>query len=363
MADADYITADAADRARRRSDHRGGARGRQRGAVLRRLPARRRSTRRCPGITAAAGALDIYTTLDLNLQRYAQDAVRDGLARVDETLARRRKGEPRRAQAALVAVDPRTGEILAMVGGRSYNQSQFNRAVDGAPAAGLDLQAVRLSRRVRAGGRGRPRRPHAGHDGVGRADDVDLRRAGVVAAQLRGRVRRLHHAAPRAGAVAQHRDHQGRRADRLRSRSRRCGSGRASASRAAGLSVDRARRVRADAARSGHRLHAVRQRRRRSRRSRAIARVASGEETRHRPERPTGPTVARPDDDVSRHQHDAQRPQRRHRRRRARAPASRSTPPANRARPTICATRGSSASRPSCWPWSGSASTTTRRSA
>ena len=32
-------------------------------------------------------------------------------------------------QAALIAVDPRTGDILAMVGGRSYNQSQFNRAV------------------------------------------------------------------------------------------------------------------------------------------------------------------------------------------------------------------------------------------
>lgn len=82
-----------------------------------------------PGVTGRAAALDIYTTLDLNMQRAAQDAVRDGLARVDETLARRRKGETRRAQAALVAVDPRTGEIRAMVGGRSYNQSQFNRAV------------------------------------------------------------------------------------------------------------------------------------------------------------------------------------------------------------------------------------------
>jgi len=82
-----------------------------------------------PGVTARSAALDIYTTLDLNMQRAAQDAVRDGLARVDETLARRRKGETRRAQAALVAVDPRTGEIRAMVGGRSYNQSQFNRAV------------------------------------------------------------------------------------------------------------------------------------------------------------------------------------------------------------------------------------------
>jgi penicillin-binding protein 1B len=82
-----------------------------------------------PGVTARSTSLDIYTTLDLNMQRAAQDAVRDGLARVDDTLARRRKGETRRAQAALVAVDPRTGEIRAMVGGRSYNQSQFNRAV------------------------------------------------------------------------------------------------------------------------------------------------------------------------------------------------------------------------------------------
>jgi penicillin-binding protein 1B len=82
-----------------------------------------------PGVTSRPVPLDIYTTLDLNMQRAAQDAVREGLARVDDTLQRRRKGETRRAQAALVAVDPRTGEIRAMVGGRSYNQSQFNRAV------------------------------------------------------------------------------------------------------------------------------------------------------------------------------------------------------------------------------------------
>lgn len=82
-----------------------------------------------PGLTGRAGALDVYTTLDLNLQRYAQDAVRDGLARVDQALQRRRRRRPGRAQAALVAIDPRTGEILALVGGRSYNQSQFNRAV------------------------------------------------------------------------------------------------------------------------------------------------------------------------------------------------------------------------------------------
>jgi penicillin-binding protein 1B len=71
--------------------------------------------------------VEVYTTLDLHLQRFAQDAVREGLMQVDQLLARRkRKTVP---QAALIALDPRTGEILAMVGGRSYNQSQYNRAV------------------------------------------------------------------------------------------------------------------------------------------------------------------------------------------------------------------------------------------
>jgi penicillin-binding protein 1B len=82
-----------------------------------------------PGVTADADSVDVYTTLDLNLQRAALDAVRAGLTRVDETLAARRRRRPQPAQAALVAVDPRTGEILAMVGGRSYNSSQFNRAL------------------------------------------------------------------------------------------------------------------------------------------------------------------------------------------------------------------------------------------
>jgi len=78
--------------------------------------------------TASANRVDVYTTLDLNLQRAALDAVRSGLAKVDEALSKRRRKQPARAQAALVAVDPRTGEVLALVGGRSYNQSQFNRA-------------------------------------------------------------------------------------------------------------------------------------------------------------------------------------------------------------------------------------------
>ena len=128
MADAEYISPDAATRAS----------GEPITVVARALDneapyfvdyMRQALDETMPGVTARPAPLDIYTTLDLNMQRAAQDAVRDGLGRVDETLARRHKGDTRRAQAALVAVDPHTGEIRAMVGGRSYNQSQFNRAV------------------------------------------------------------------------------------------------------------------------------------------------------------------------------------------------------------------------------------------
>jgi penicillin-binding protein 1B len=81
-----------------------------------------------PGLTTTTDkAVDVFTTLDLHLQRLAQDAVRTGLTNVDTLLSRRkRKGK---AEAALIAVDPRTGEILAFVGGRSYNQSQYDRVV------------------------------------------------------------------------------------------------------------------------------------------------------------------------------------------------------------------------------------------
>ncbi len=81
-----------------------------------------------PGLAATTTqSVDVFTTLDLHMQRIAQDAVRDGLTAVDKLLSRRKRSS--RAEAALIAVDPRTGEVLAMVGGRSYNQSQYNRAV------------------------------------------------------------------------------------------------------------------------------------------------------------------------------------------------------------------------------------------
>ncbi len=83
---------------------------------------------RYPDIMRSTQRIDVYTTLDLTLQRQAQNAVRDGLAEVDRLLARRKRAQ--KPQAALIAIDPRTGEILAWVGGRSYSQSQYNRVLN-----------------------------------------------------------------------------------------------------------------------------------------------------------------------------------------------------------------------------------------
>ena len=74
----------------------------------------------------------VYTTLDLNLQRAATEAVRIGMAEVDQRLSHRRwpKGEkPPQAQCALVALDPETGAVKALIGGRDYGASQLNRAL------------------------------------------------------------------------------------------------------------------------------------------------------------------------------------------------------------------------------------------
>ena len=66
------------------------------------------------------------TTIDLDLQRIAEAAV----SRQLEQLDRAQRGGARTPQAALVALDPRTGHVLAMVGGRDYAASQLNRATD-----------------------------------------------------------------------------------------------------------------------------------------------------------------------------------------------------------------------------------------
>src|SRR5271165_1023574 len=73
----------------------------------------------------------IYTTLDIDLQRDAAEAIRIGMEEVDKEIAPRKKKDPHYPdpQCALVALDPLTGEVKALVGGRNYGASQLNRAM------------------------------------------------------------------------------------------------------------------------------------------------------------------------------------------------------------------------------------------
>ena len=85
------------------------------------------------------GGLHVYTTIDMAKQRAAETAVAQSLRAIDRTLVRARA--PRRAaasepvpesndslQAALVAIDPETGAVQVLVGGREFAQSPYNRA-------------------------------------------------------------------------------------------------------------------------------------------------------------------------------------------------------------------------------------------
>ncbi|MDD5344559.1 MAG: PBP1A family penicillin-binding protein, partial [Smithella sp.] len=68
--------------------------------------------------------LSIYTTLNLSAQKYARDAVERGLAELED----REKYQRGLVQGALFCMDVKTGGIRAMVGGRDFNKSEFNRA-------------------------------------------------------------------------------------------------------------------------------------------------------------------------------------------------------------------------------------------
>jgi penicillin-binding protein 1B len=71
--------------------------------------------------------LSIHTSLDLHLQALAQSALANGLDAVDKLI--RKKNPNQSVQGSLIALEPRTGAILALVGGRSYGSSQYNRVI------------------------------------------------------------------------------------------------------------------------------------------------------------------------------------------------------------------------------------------
>jgi penicillin-binding protein 1B len=72
--------------------------------------------------------LRIFSSLDLQLQRKAERALVEGLKKLEATHpALRRKGDNDNLEGAIIVIRPQTGEIKAMVGGRNYQKSQFNR--------------------------------------------------------------------------------------------------------------------------------------------------------------------------------------------------------------------------------------------
>jgi penicillin-binding protein 1A len=89
------------------------------------------------GVALGEGGLRIYTTVDPVLQQAAQDALVRELNAVEArpdyrhtTFAKRASGSANYLQGAVVALAPETGDVLALVGGRDYAASQFNRAIN-----------------------------------------------------------------------------------------------------------------------------------------------------------------------------------------------------------------------------------------
>ena len=88
---------------------------------------------------AFAGGLQIKTTLDLNLQRAAEQAIQNYLPYSEDP------------SAALVAIENSTGEVRAMVGGRNYDESPFNLATQGERQPGSSFKAFDLAAALEAG--------------------------------------------------------------------------------------------------------------------------------------------------------------------------------------------------------------------
>lgn len=92
------------------------------------------------------GGLRVYTTMDSELQKAAEQVVENGVRTIEKRggFKQPRRGQlrvragvaPDYLQGALVAIDPATGFIRAMVGGRDYRESRFNRVVQAKRQAG-----------------------------------------------------------------------------------------------------------------------------------------------------------------------------------------------------------------------------------
>ncbi|AFL87080.1 membrane carboxypeptidase (penicillin-binding protein) [Terriglobus roseus DSM 18391] len=91
------------------------------------------------GDQQSSGTLRIYTSLDPDLQKAASDAVAQMMPRIDEMIRKRHKGDApiKYPQVSLIALDPHTGQVRALVGGRNYGQSQLNHALSSRPTGSI----------------------------------------------------------------------------------------------------------------------------------------------------------------------------------------------------------------------------------
>ena len=75
------------------------------------------------------GGLKVYTTIDLDMQRAADAEVQKGLEALEKRRgAKARSANPAKLQASLIALDPATGDVRAMIGGKDFIESNYNRA-------------------------------------------------------------------------------------------------------------------------------------------------------------------------------------------------------------------------------------------
>jgi len=86
-----------------------------------------------------ASGSKIYTTIDPLLQRDAAEAVASGMTEINALIAKRRQEgiALEQPQVALVCLDPHTGEVKALIGGRNYGLSQLNHAVAKRPSGSI----------------------------------------------------------------------------------------------------------------------------------------------------------------------------------------------------------------------------------
>ena len=78
--------------------------------------------------TLSSQGFSVYTTLDTQVQMAAEQALVQGLSQMEKRNGRLKSKDPnRRLQGAIIVMQPKTGYVLAMVGGRNYGVSQYNR--------------------------------------------------------------------------------------------------------------------------------------------------------------------------------------------------------------------------------------------